>query len=254
MAERYSGKVALITGASSGIGKAAASAFAQAGYATAIADRNEMAGQKIAEELHSEAAPCIFIRCDIAEEAGVRNLIARIKSAFGHLDAAFNNAGIEGDQGDTAECSTENWDRVIAVNLRGTWLCMKYEIEQMLGQEDGGSIVNCASVAGIVAMADIPAYVASKHGVVGLTKAAALEFATRKIRVNAVCPGAIETPMLERFMRGSNDAREMLVASEPIGRTGKPAEIASAALWLCSPGASFVTGHALAVDGGWTAQ
>ena len=154
----------------------------------------------------------------------------------------------------TIDCSHENWERVLAVNLTGVWFAMRCEIRQMLKQESGGVIVNCASVAGLTGIAGLPAYVASKHGVVGLTRTAALEYATRNIRVNAVCPGAIETPMLERFMGSSEEARQTVVASEPIGRLGRPEEIASAVIWLCSEGAGFTTGQALAVDGGWTAR
>lgn len=247
-------KVALVTGAACGIGRATARAFAREGYATVLADLDEAVGEAVAAELHAEGATCRFVRCDVADEGDVRALIEWTVAAFGRLDAAFNNAGIEGARANTVACTPENFDRVIAVNLRGVWLCMRHEIRQMLGQEGGGAIVNCASVAGLIGLADIPAYVASKHGVIGLTRAAAVEYAKDGIRVNAVCPGAIETPMLQRHMQDSDEARQAMAESAPIGRIGVPEEIASAVLWLCGTGASFTTGQALAVDGGWTTR
>lgn len=247
------GPVALVTGASSGIGRASACAFAAAGYTTVLADLDEQEGREAIAECEREAATCRFIRCDVSNETSVRSLIADVVSTYGRLDAAFNNAGIEGAQAPTGECTTENFDRVLGVNLRGVFLCMREELQQMTKQETGGAIVNCSSVAGLVGFAGIPAYVASKHGVVGLTRNAALEYAQQNIRVNAVCPGAIETPMLDRLM-SSGVPRETIVATEPVGRIGTPAEIAAAAVWLCSPAASFVTGQAIAVDGGWTAR
>jgi NAD(P)-dependent dehydrogenase (short-subunit alcohol dehydrogenase family) len=247
------GPVALVTGASSGIGRATARAFASAGYTTIVADVHDQEGQDAAAECEREGATCRFIQCDVSDEASVKGLISDIVSSFGRLDAAFNNAGTEGAQAPTADCTTDNFDRVIGVNLRGVFLCMREELRQMAKQDRGGAIVNCSSVAGLVGFAGIPAYVASKHGVVGLTRNAALEYAQQKIRVNAVCPGAIETPMLDRLMSGGVP-RESIVATEPVGRLGKPEEIAAAVLWLCSPGASFITGQAIAVDGGWAAR
>lgn len=246
-------KAALVTGASSGIGKATAFAFARDGYAVALADIDNAAGADVLKTLQDEGRQALFMQCDVADAAQVNALVHQCVATFGRLDVAFNNAGIEGVPAATADCTHENWDRVIGVNLTGVWLCMRAELKQMLQQPEGGAIVNCSSVAGIAGLPTVPAYVASKHGVIGLTRTAALEYATRNIRVNAVCPGAIETPMLERFMHGEQ-GRQQMIATEPVGRIGTPDEIAAAVVWLAGPAASFVTGHALAVDGGWTAR
>ena len=235
-------RVALVTGASSGIGKATALAFASEGYAVVTADVQEPA----------DSSSFRFIHCDVSNEESVRNLFAHIQSEFGRLDAAFNNAGVLGDLGPTADCSAANFDRVIGTNLRGTFLCLREELRIMAGQDGGGVIVNCSSVAGLVGLAGAPAYVASKHAVAGLTKTAALEYAKSGIRVNAVCPGPIDTPMLDDLMAAMPGGRDGILALEPAGRLGAADEIAAAVIWLCSPAASFVIGQAIAVDGGWT--
>lgn len=245
-------QVALVTGASSGIGRATARAFARAGYITVLADLNAIEGRGALTDCQNEGASCRFIKCDVSDEGSVQTLVAEIVSTFGRLDVAFNNAGIEGSQAPTGECSIQNFDKVIAVNLRGVFLCMRAELGQMTKQESGGSIVNTSSVAGLIGLPGIPAYDASKHGVIGLTRTAALEYAQRGIRINAVCPGAIETPMLDRFMSGREGGREAMIKTEPIGRIGRPEEIAAAVLWLCGPEASFITGQAIPIDGGWT--
>ncbi|OFZ19099.1 MAG: hypothetical protein A2X94_10135 [Bdellovibrionales bacterium GWB1_55_8] len=249
----FSGKVALVTGASSGIGKATALAFARVGARVAVADIAVDGGNQTRRMIEELGGKAIFLRCDVSKESDVASMLHQTIDAFGRIDCAFNNAGIEGAQGSTVDCTEENWDRVLNINLKSAWLCMKYEIPAMLRQ-GGGVIVNCSSIAGIVGFQNIPAYVASKHGLIGLTKTAALEYAKSKIRINAVCPGVIRTPMIDRFAHGEAQALQQLIAGEPVGRVGEPEEIAAAVLWLCSDGASFVTGHPLVVDGGWVAQ
>ena len=246
-------KVAIVTGAASGIGKAAAEAFAAAGAKVVVADVQTQAGEQVASALRDRGNEAVFVRTDVSSEADVAAMVATAINQFGGLDYAFNNAGIEGEQAPTAECEESNWDSVITINLKGVWLCMKHEIPQMVDR-GGGAIVNCASIAGLIGFPGVPAYVASKHGIVGLTKTAALEYAPAGIRVNAVCPGVIRTPMIERFTGGDAEAAAQLAAGEPIGRLGEPREIADAAVWLCSDAASFITGDAIPVDGGWVAQ
>ena len=251
METTFKNKVALVTGGASGIGRATALAFAKKGAKVAVVDWKESDEMvDLIKELGSEA---IFIKCDVSKTDDVKAMVAQTIAAFGRLDYAFNNAGIEGASAPTQDCSEENWDKTIGVNLKGVWLCMKYEIPEILKQGKG-AIVNCASVAGLVGFAGLPAYVASKHGIVGLTKTTALECATQGIRVNVVCPGVIQTPMIDRLTGKTKEGIERFKGFEPIGRFGLPEEIANAVVWMCSDEASFVTGHVMAVDGGFTAQ
>jgi NAD(P)-dependent dehydrogenase (short-subunit alcohol dehydrogenase family) len=246
------GKVAIVTGGSAGIGRATSIAFAREGANVVVADVDVERGEKLAAEIENEGVGAMFVRTDVASEDDVANLVARTVERFGRLDYAFNNAGIEGMPAPTDECTSENWDRTIAVNLTGVYLCMRAEIPHM--RANGGSIVNCSSVAGLVGFPTIPAYTASKHGVIGLTKTAALDYAQQGIRVNAVCPGVIDTEMVTRFTQGDTTATAELVGTEPVGRMGTAEEIADAVVWLCSDRASFVTGQAIAVDGGFVAR
>lgn len=241
-------KIAFVTGAASGIGRATAEAFLGHNYSVVLVDRDAESGAKVESELRA-AGECRFLVCDVTNEDAVRETIATAVEAYGRIDAAFNAAGVEGELTTTAEASVENWDRIMSVNLKGLWFCLKYEIRQMLAQ-GGGAIVNCASSAGLIGVPGLSAYVASKHGVVGLTKSAALEYARSNIRVNAVCPGMIDTPMWQRSI--SAEVTQQLLSNDPAGRLGRPDEIAQAAIWLCDSAASFVTGQALAVDGGMT--
>ncbi len=247
------GRVALVTGGSAGIGRATALAFVREGASVAIGDVHVDAGQRVVAEIEAAGGKALFVVTDVSKSADIRRLVDETIARFGRLDHAFNNAGTEGDPGSTAECTPENWEHTLAVNLTGVWLCMREEIPRLLAT-GGGSIVNNSSVAGLVGFAGSPAYVASKHGVVGLTKTAALEYATAGVRVNAVCPGIVETDMITRFTHGDATAVAQLTESEPVGRLGTPEEIAEAVVWLCSDAASFVTGQALAVDGGYVAR
>lgn len=247
--KNFEGRVALITGGSFGIGKATAVAFAQRGAKVVVADVIENADTL--KEIKGAGSDGIFIKCDVSKEREVSEMINKAILHFGGLDFAFNNAGIEGQTANTQDCTEANWDKTIGVNLKGIWLCMRHEIPHML--KKGGAIVNCASVAGLIGFPGMPAYVASKHAVIGLTKTAALENAKTGIRINAVCPGVIKTAMVDRITGKDKVAEKQFETMEPIGRMGQPEEVAAAVIWLCSEGASFVTGHALAVDGGWIA-
>lgn len=245
----FENKVALITGGSFGIGKATAVAFAQRGAKVVIADVVE--NPDALKEIKGAGSEGIFIKCDVSKEKEVSEMIDKAIQHFGGLDYAFNNAGIEGQMANTQDCTEANWDKTLSVNLKGIWLCMRHEIPHLL--KKGGAIVNCASIAGLVGFPGLPAYVASKHAVIGLTKTAALENAKSGIRINAVCPGVIKTAMVDRITGKDKVAEKQFESMEPVGRMGQPEEVASAVVWLCSEGASFVTGHALAVDGGWIA-
>jgi NAD(P)-dependent dehydrogenase (short-subunit alcohol dehydrogenase family) len=254
MAGILEGKAAIITGAGSGIGRATAKIFAREGAKLLISDIVAEAGTETLEALRAAGAAAIFMKVDVSNASDVTAMVAKAVETYGRLDCAFNNAGIEGEGAVTHKCSEENWHRVISINLTGVWLCMKAEIEQMLKQGGGGSIVNTSSLAGLAGSVGGPAYVASKHGVVGLTKTAALEYGRHGIRVNAVCPGPISTPMMQRIMRGSAEAEQRFIRAEPLKRFGAPEEIGESVAWLCSDRASYVTGLAMPVDGGAIAQ
>jgi NAD(P)-dependent dehydrogenase (short-subunit alcohol dehydrogenase family) len=247
------GQVALVTGGAAGIGRAAALAFARDGAKVVVSDVNVAGGEETLRLLRDAGGEGIFVTADVSKAADVKSLTAAAVERFGRIDCAFNNAGVEGDTAPTADCSEQNWDRVLSINLRGIWLCMKHEIPQMLRQ-GRGAIVNMSSIAGLVGFGGLPAYVASKHGVVGLTKTAALEYATQGIRINAVCPGVIHTEMIDRITAGDPAAVAQFTEMEPVKRMGTPEEVAAAVLWLCSGAASFVTGHTMVVDGGTVAQ
>jgi NAD(P)-dependent dehydrogenase (short-subunit alcohol dehydrogenase family) len=247
------GKVVLVTGGGSGIGHATALKLAQQGARVMIADYVQQGGERTLKMIKDAGGTASFVQADVSIAAQVEAMVTKTVETYGRLDGAFNNAGVEGRFASTADCAEENFDRIIAINLKGVWLCMKFEISQMLKQ-GGGSIVNTASIAGLVGIERLPAYIASKHGVVGLTRTAALEYAAKNIRVNCVCPGAIRTPMTERVLDKEGISEEDWIAPEPIGRMGKPEEIAEAVVWLLSDAASFVTGHPMAIDGGWVAR
>jgi NAD(P)-dependent dehydrogenase (short-subunit alcohol dehydrogenase family) len=247
------GKAALVTGGGSGLGRASAIALARAGASVTVADVDEQGGKETADLVSEEAGgDAEFVRADVTQTDEVEAMVDKAVARWGHLDCALNNAGTTGVSAPTADYTLEDWNRAIALNLTGVFLCLKYELPAML--ERGGAIVNMASGAGLVGFPGLPAYVASKHGVVGLTRAAALEYASQGVRINAICPGSTRTPMLEGFMGGDEQVERMMTRAVPLGRLGRPEEIADAVVWLCSDAASFVVGHALAVDGGSVIQ
>lgn len=250
MNDRAGPKVAFVTGAGSGIGRAAATAFVRRGYATVLADVNGDTGKAAQAELEPQGT-CSFVLCDVTDDDSVREAIAHTVAAFGRLDAAFNAAGIDGEHGKpTGEATMENWERVLAVDLTGTFSCMRHELPAIVAS-GGGAIVNCASVAGLRAAATLSAYTAAKHGVVGLTKAAAVEYARAGVRVNAICPGTVDTPMFRASM--PTELVDRLVRTNPVGRLADASEIADIALWLCDDATGYLTGQAITVDGGASA-
>jgi NAD(P)-dependent dehydrogenase (short-subunit alcohol dehydrogenase family) len=247
------GKAALVTGGGSGLGRASAIALARAGATVTVADVNEDGGKETTALVYEQAGgDAEFVRADVTRPDDVAAMVDQAVARWGHLDCALNNAGMTGASAPTADYELDDWNRALALNLTGVFLCLKYELPAML--ERGGSIVNMASGAGLVGFPGLPAYVASKHGVVGLTKAAALEYASHGVRINAICPGSTRTPMLEGFMGGDEQVERTMTRAVPLGRLGVPSEIAEAVVWLCSDAASFVVGHALAVDGGSVVQ
>ena len=252
MSEHFKGKVAIITGGGSGIGLATAKAFAKAGARVVIAEVNDVAGEEAAREIHELHGKCVFVHTDVSNSKSVATLVARTMSAFGRLDYAINNAGIDPELVPEATWDENTFDKIIGVNLKGVFLCMKHELAQM-EKQGHGVIVNVASIAGLSGVGNKPSYTASKHGVVGMTKAAALQYARRNIRINALCPGGVDTPIAVDNHGGNPDFVASMNNAHPIGRIADPAEIAAGALFLCSEAASFMVGQSLVLDGGLTA-
>jgi NAD(P)-dependent dehydrogenase (short-subunit alcohol dehydrogenase family) len=248
----FENKVALVTGAASGLGLATAKAFAESGASVVLADWNEKAVQSAAKELADRGHRTLALHCDVSDDAQVEAMVQQTVATFGRLDAAYNNAGIQNVLADTADSPRDDYDRVMAINLRGVWSCMKFELQQMRKQ-GSGAIVNCSSLGGLIGGAQRGTYHATKHGVIGFTKSAALEYATRGIRVNDVCPGMIQTPMSDKMIAEGQgeELNKMLNTLVPMRRMGRPEEIADAVLWLCSSAASYVTGQSISIDGGY---
>jgi NAD(P)-dependent dehydrogenase (short-subunit alcohol dehydrogenase family) len=247
---RFDNQVALVTGAGSGLGLATARAFAESGAAVALSDVDKDAVHAATETLSALGHRVLAIPCDVADDAQVEAMVAQVVATFGRLDLAYNNAGVQNILAEAADAPRDDYDRVMAVNLRGVWSCMKFELQQMRKQGNG-AIVNCSSLGGLVGGAERGTYHAAKHGVIGLTKSAALEYASRGIRVNAICPGLIWTPMADQMVTaGQGPALEAMKGTIPMGRHGRPEEIADTVLWLCSQAASYVTGQSISVDGG----
>ena len=249
---KFEGKVAFVTGGASGIGRAAALAFADEGASVVVADVSEERNQETARIIEERGGRALAVRCDVTRAEDIEAALDKAVSAFGRLDFAFNNAGVEPKGlSPTAEMTLEEWDRIMNIDLRGVFLCMKYEIPRMLAR-GGGAIVNTSSGAGVIGIKGSPAYTAAKHGVIGLTRAAALDYAAQNVRINAICPGYIDTPMMARYTGGTAEGRSKVIAEEPIGRMGRPEEIGATVAWMCSDAAGFMIGHALVVDGGQT--
>lgn len=249
----FEGKAALVTGAASGIGLATAVAFAESGAAVVLADMDIEAAEAAARQLVAAGHKAIAVRCDVTKEADAAAAVNACVTHFGSLDMAFNNAGLHVPVANTADAEASDFDLAIAVNLRGVWNCLKHELRQMRAQ-GSGAVVNCSSNSGLAGLANLGAYTASKHGVIGLTRSAALEYAPLGIRVNAVCPGPVETPMVQKALAAAPEHMDAVIKEIPAGRLGRPEELASTVLWLCSPQAGFVIGQAIAVDGGFTTK
>lgn len=252
MATTFEGKVALVTGGTAGIGRETALLFARSGAKVVVAGRNESGGNETTDLIRSIGGEALYVQADVTKSADVEALVQKTADRFGRLDAAFNNAGVEGVWTPITRQTEEDWDRTITTNLKGTFLCLKYEIKQMMKQGGQGAIVNMGSIMGLVGSANAAAYSASKHGIIGLTKSAALEVARSRIRVNAVCPGAVETAMSDRLF-GAPNVHKYVLSCHPVGRFAKPSEVAEAVLWMCSDQSSFMTGQSLVLDGGFLA-